>query len=56
MKDLRDAIENVIINSEFHASPDAHDNFYVVAQHFIDILVAEYNIHFVEPDKEQLKL
>jgi len=51
MQDLKDAIKKVIQNADC----DTGAWWYV---HIRDLenLVAEYNIYFVEPDQEQLKL
>lgn len=52
MKDLRNAIENVVKNSYY----DRHMGVVCVKLEAMKILVAEYNIHFVEIDKPQLEM
>jgi hypothetical protein len=54
MKDLREAIFNVFNHSipvKFTNSKEIIG--YLVNKEHMDILLAEYNIHFIEPEDEQ---
>jgi hypothetical protein len=55
MNDLKDAILNVLEQSDLQLWQDDR-LVYIVPQHTMSILAAEYNIHFVEPEEEQLEL
>lgn len=59
MKDLRDAIKTLIENSweeSQYYGEGVWDNWYGVKTQHLKNLIAEYNIHFVEPEDPQLKL
>lgn len=55
-KDLRDAIENVLINSTPSIDDMGEVDGYLVELYLLKILQAEYNIHFFEPEDEQLEV
>lgn len=59
MNDLRQAILDVLqdatpAQSEYDAADD--DDNMVVSLERLKVLQAEYNIHFVEPDEQQVDL
>ena len=56
MKDLRDAIKDVLINSTPSIDDMGEVDGYLVELYLLKILQAEYNIHFVEPEDEQLEV
>lgn len=56
MKDLRDAIKQLVENCEdSNWTDDQGVSIIIVDNDSLETLVAEYNIHFVEPEEEQLK-
>jgi len=54
VKDLKNSIKNVL---SYGAPIILHGQLHgiIINQKFLDILRAEYNIHFVEPEDEQLE-
>ena len=48
MQDLRDAIKNLVQNIYYD-----HENI-CIEKRDLDILIAEYNIHFIEPGRDEL--
>lgn len=59
MKDLRDAIKKVIEDGYWGHEDIGYGGskqVYMISTSDIYNLVAEYNIHFVEPEEEQLTI
>jgi hypothetical protein len=54
MKDLKSAI-SLVLSHGCPVKVDEKDAGVLISQKFLDILLAEYNIHFVEPDAKQLE-
>jgi len=54
-KDLRDAIKNVLLNASKIPHSDLTET-HEVETDYLQVLQAEYNIYFVEPDDEQLEV
>ena len=55
MKDLRDAIKTLVDNSRWVWDCDDRVMVLGVTTDNIENLIAEYNIHFVEPEDKQLE-
>jgi hypothetical protein len=55
MKDLRDAIKTLVENIDWGHDEYGHQ-IMIVDYSDIEHLIAEYNIHFVEPEDKQLVL
>ncbi len=56
MTDLKDAIEHVLIDAAaWDGTPWADEKFCKVDRRVMKQLQAEYNIHFIEPDEEQIE-
>jgi len=54
MRDLKSAI-SLVLSYGCPVKVDGKQSGVLVSQKFLDILLAEYNIHFVEPDAKQLE-